>query len=95
MSTTRHGTLTADTVEDVDVLVPDHDTVVVHMVSGTGPIYFTVDGTTPTTGGEGTLIVHANLPVRQIKLSSTAAPDGVLSVKLLSATTDAYCVEVY
>lgn len=95
MSTTRHGTLTADTVETVDVMVPDHGTIVVHMVSGTGPIYFTIDGTTPTAAGEGTLVVHANLPVRQIKLSSTATPNGVLSVKLISATTDAYCVEVH
>ncbi len=45
-----HGTLVADTVSTEDFTVGNAD-VVVHLRSGSGPIYFTVNGTDPEVEG--------------------------------------------
>ena len=62
--------------------------VIVHMRDG-GPIYFTVDGSVPTVGGDDTFVLHTSLPVRTIQIPTTNA----VTVKLISASTDLYSVE--
>lgn len=84
-----HDTLTAATVKTVTLAQKNADHVVVHFISGTGPIYFTVDGATPTVAGDDTYVVHSNLPVRSVQIPTTDSVD----VKLISTTADGYSVE--
>jgi len=85
-----HGQLSAATVATVALTQSNANVIIVHFRSGTGPIYFTVDGSTPTVGGADTFVVHDKLPVRSIRVDTSDAQ----SVKLISATTDFYSVEV-
>lgn len=85
----EHGTLTASTVKTVSLTKGNANAVVVHMVSGTGPIYYTLNGDSPTVGGAETLVVHANLPVRSHQITTGSTQ----TVKLISATADGYSVE--
>lgn len=85
-----HATLTPATVATQTIATSNADEVIVHFVSGTGPIYFTVDGSTPTVGGDDTFIVHSNVPARAVRVPTS---DSVV-VKLISASADGYSVEV-
>jgi len=87
----EHGTLVADTVTTATLATADAYTVVVHMVAGTGPIYYTLDGSTPTVAGDATFVVYASLPARAHPIRESDAP----VVKLISATTDSYAVEAF
>ena len=84
-----HGTLTLTVVSTVNLSQTNANSVAVHFRSGTGPIYFTVDGSTPTVGGADTYVVHANLPVRSVPLPTTDTQQ----IKLISASSDDYSVE--
>jgi len=86
----EHGTLTASTVKTVSLTLANVTSITVHFVSGTGPIYFTVDGSTPTVGGADTYVLHDGLKARSIGINSVDDPD----VKLISATADGYSVEL-
>ena len=84
-----HQTLTANTVASVSLAQTEGDFVLVHLRSGSGPVYFTVDGSTPTVGGANTWVVHSNFPVRSVPVQHSNAQE----VKLISATADAISVE--
>lgn len=85
-----HATLTATVVATQTIATSNADEVIVHFVSGTGPIYFTVDGSTPSVGGDDTYIVHSNVPARAVRIDTADS----VTVKLISATNDGYSVEV-
>lgn len=77
-----HVTLTANTVATV-TLDANYSNVEVLNVDGAAPIYFTVDGTTPTVEGNGcnvlpaaisALTVWAGTQVDTIKLISAGTP---------------------
>lgn len=92
---TRHGTLTgSSTVDTVAITYPNADWVAVIIREGaTGPIYFTVDGSEPTVGGNDTLIVQSvGEHARLVQIPTTAE---TVTVKMVSATADGYTVEVW
>ena len=83
-----HGTLVGATVSTETFTADNADVIVVHFRSGTGPIYFTVDGSTPTVAGADTFVVIAG--ARTIRVPSSDAQ----TVKLISTTADTYSIEV-
>ena len=85
----EHGTLVAATVTTVTLEEANSDLVVVHMTAGSGPVYFTVDGATPTVGGADEYVLHLGLPARSVDIPLSATQ----TVKLISATADGYAVE--
>ena len=87
----EHLTLVISTVSTVTLAVTNADNVVVHMRAGTGPVYYTLDGSTPTVAGDGTYVVYSALPARSHPITTTDAP----VVKLISATADAVSVEAF
>lgn len=86
-----HGTLVGTVVSTESLTVTAGDTVTVGMRSGTGPIYFTVDGTTPTVAGADTFVVgftgYESVTVR-------VPASNAQTVKLISTTADTYSVVV-
>jgi hypothetical protein len=88
----EHGTLSAATVKTVSLTALDAFNIVVHMVSGTGPMYYTIDGSTPTVAGDATFVVYASLPARAHSLGRESDAQ---TVKIISATTDGYAVEAF
>jgi hypothetical protein len=89
VSLSKHATLVASTVDTV-TLTTDRRTVEVAVrapAASSAGIYFTVDGSTPTAGGDNTFWVAgiAGASLRVPSLSTDA-------VKLISATADAYSV---
>ena len=85
------GTLVADTVATESFTQRCADFVVVHMVSGSDPIYFTLDGSTPSVEGANCLVVFAGTPSRSVQIPTADAQE----VKLISAGTPDYTVEVF
>jgi hypothetical protein len=81
-----HQTLTGATVDTVN-LPSDFQSVEVLNRDSTSTIYFTVDGTTPTVAGDGTLVV---LP--GAALSQAVSGAGNTVVKLISSGAAAYSV---
>jgi hypothetical protein len=86
----NHGTLTAATVKAETFTVSNADVIFVHFVSGTGPIYFTVDGSTPSVGGAGTFVVYSGMSSRAVRINTSDAQ----TVKLIATGTPGYSVEV-
>ena len=85
-----HGTTGVATVQTEAFTVDNGDTVLVQMTSGTGPVYVTVDGSTPTVAGTNTAAVVSGTG-RTFKIPTGDAQ----TVKLISATDDGYAVEVW
>lgn len=83
----KHATLVASTVDTIN-LSADHKVVQVHNRDGVSAIYFTVDGTTPTVGGDDILVFPAAIGWVDVPVGDNAA------VKLISAGTPAYSVQV-
>jgi hypothetical protein len=81
----RHGSLTAETVETVNLPV-DADTVEV-LNRGTDDIYFTVTGTNPSVGGNDCEIVTAG---SALEVNRKAA--GHTTVKMVSESAVEYSV---
>lgn len=95
MSKYAHSTLTAATVASV-TLDPGSVSITVTNRAGTGEIYFTVDGTTPTIGGTN---CYVSLGARTV-LAKDAGPSGQFGggpssavVKLISTAALPYSVE--
>lgn len=81
-----HKTLVAATVDTVN-FSRDCDRVEIINRDGTAELYFTTDGTTPTVGGNNTLMLPA-----AIGSYVTTAVGGLSVVKLISAGAPAYSV---
>jgi hypothetical protein len=84
----KHATLVASTVDTV-TLGRDFNEVEILNRDGTAAIYFTVDGSTPTVGGDNALVIPA---VIGSVTESTLDISGTNVVKLISAGTPSYSV---
>lgn len=89
MADPQHVTLTAGQVETVTLSV-DANRVDVCNVDGAAEVYVTVDGTTPTVGGDGSWVLPA--AVGSLELQPRTA--GVTVVKLISSGTPKVSVGV-
>lgn len=81
--TTKHATLVAATVDTLTFASAVSPTIINRSTAGT--IYARVDGSTPTSGGDGTIVITAGAVWR------SHVP--TVTVKLISATADAYSVQ--
>jgi len=82
-----HGTLVAATVTTV-TLDSDHNSVEVMNRSGSAEIFFTVDGTNPTVGGNDCDV----LPAAINSIEAPAFKKGATVVKLISSGTPTFSV---
>ncbi len=84
----KHGALVANTVTTVDFVsgVSSPSAVELRNRSGSGDIYFRVDGTAATVGGDDTYIV---LPGEALTVPT---PSSAVSVSLISSGTPNYSV---
>lgn len=82
-----HLTLTAATVDQV-TLPGNYGRVEVLNRDGSDEIYFTVDGATPTVGGDGTHVLPAQIGAVVVPSSGR----GATVVRLISAGTPAYSI---
>lgn len=87
VTTSKHATLAASTVDTVTLGSSDVDTALIVNVDGAGIIYATGDGTTPTVAGD-------DIPVVVPALAGAFAVVDVVgsAVKLISAGTPKYTV---
>lgn len=90
----KNGTLSAGVETELAFVHPNADYVVVHITSGTGPIFFTVDDTAITSATqENTYICQlAGDRARTVQIKSAGSDP--IKVRLFSATADGYFVEV-
>lgn len=86
-----HATLVASTVDTVTLTNTQIDEVEILNRDGSAEIYFTVDGTAPTVGGNNTNVLPA--AVGSVVVGVRRAAGGVV-VKLISAGTPAYSVGI-
>ncbi len=84
----KHATLVAATVDTVSFVSATAEVEVVNR--GTDDIYYTVDGSTPTVGGDDTYIVRGGEAVGAPKNFVNPL---VAQVKLMSSGSPAYSVE--
>lgn len=86
----HHGTLSASTVDTVDLVDGAYPVLVTNR--GIADIYVRFDGTDPTVGGDNTFIVPAGVT----KQFQVTAPLGAAdrTCKLISSSTPAYSVEI-
>lgn len=83
MAIVKHATLVAATVTTFSTLADGYSHVEVVNVNGADIIYFTIDGTTPTTAGDDCHVLPA---VAGAALTlKDASPGAAPTVKLLSA----------
>lgn len=77
----------------VDTVTFDSEVGQVEVLShdGSSPIYFTVDGSTPTVAGAGTFVLPAAVGALEVPVAYNAA-GGDTAVKLISAGTPTYSV---
>jgi hypothetical protein len=100
VAATDHGTYAHPLAASaVDTVTFAKDLVEVEVTSdGTAAIYFTVDGSTPTVGGQATYELPAQTgvkPVRKVRGPATSPDTHQTVVKLISAATPTYSVLGY
>lgn len=81
-----HETLAMNTVDTVEFDVADREIEVLNRV-GTDEIYFTIDGTTPTVGGENCYVLPAAMGSLKVPVRASTTV-----VKLISASACEYSV---
>lgn len=89
MADPQHATLVANTVKTITLAV-DANKVNICNVDGASAVYVTVDGTTPTVGGDGSWVLPA--AIGDLELEVTGPGNTV--VKLISAGTPKVSVGV-
>lgn len=89
MADPQHATLTANTMKTITLAV-DANKVNICNVDGAAAVYVTVNGATPTVGGDGAWVLPAT--VCDLELDVTGPGNTV--VKLISAGTPAVSVGV-
>lgn len=89
MADPQHVTLTANTVKTVTLAV-DANKVNICNVDGAAEVYVTVDGTTPTVGGDGAWVLPAAIGDLELEVVGP----GNTVVKLISAGTPRVSVGV-
>lgn len=87
MAVRKHGTLVASTV--ATVTVAGNAEFIEVMARGTGDIFFTVNGTTPTVAGDDTFAVAGAGGYVRLRNNER---DGSIDVKLISSGTPGYSV---
>lgn len=93
----RHGTLAISTVATVTMNFTQYGggrSVRVVNRSGTGVIWYTIDGSTPVAAANDTLLVDANITANDHKLGPADGAETV-TVKLISTAALDYSVFVY
>lgn len=93
MARTKHGTLSASSVATQSLTRPSGTRAVgvVRVINrGADDIYVSVDGSTPTVAGDDTWVVGAGAA----RLVEAGDASGTVTVKLISAGTPAYSVEL-
>ena len=86
-----HNTLTATTVDTI-TLSAQYVRVEVLNRSSTGDIFVTLDGSTPTVGGNDTYVVPATGVGTFVNPANTSQPPTSTVVKLISSGTPSYSV---
>jgi hypothetical protein len=86
-----HNTLAATTVDTI-TLTAQYNRVEVLNRSATGDIFVTLDGSTPTVGGNDTFVVPATGVGNFVNPASTSQPPTSTVVKLISSGTPSYSV---
>lgn len=86
-----HNTLTATTVDTI-TLSAQYVRVEVLNRSATGDIFVTLDGSTPTVGGNDTYVVPATGVGTFVNPANTSQPPTSTVVKLISSGTPSYSV---
>jgi hypothetical protein len=81
MAHTKHVTLVADTVATVALADPSRNKVYVTNRHATAEAFATVDGATPTVGGDDTALIRPNAT------TALLVPAGAVSLKLISSGT--------
>lgn len=89
MANPQHVTLTADTVATV-TLDRGAGLVEVLNVDGAAAVYFTLDRSTPTVGGNGCHVLPA--AIGSVEVSAAVAGNSIAVVKLISSGTPAVSV---
>jgi hypothetical protein len=89
MAHTKHVTLVATTVATVTLDDTSQDKVYVTNKHATSEIYATVDGSTPTVGGDDTFLCPA------ARTTVLLTPSGATSVKLISSGTPTVTVSAH
>ena len=89
MADPQHATLVASTVKTITLAV-DANKVNICNVDGSAEVYITVDGTTPSIGGDGAWVLPA--AIGDLELEVTGPGNTV--VKLISAGTPKVSVGV-
>ena len=84
MANPQHVTLTANVVATVTLDAGAHLVEVLN-VDGEGAVYFTIDRSTPTVGGNGCHVVPG--AIGHLELPPVAAGDAISVVKLISTGT--------
>ena len=100
IATTRHGTLTADTVATVSITgVTSLEGITVYNVDGTDEIYLTLahsgaTAATPTVRGNGTIPLLAQLGFGFTQDYGIDPHSGAIQVKLISNGTPEYSIVI-
>lgn len=84
MANPQHVTLTATTVATVTLDSPASMVEVLN-VTGTAAVYLTFDGSTPTVGGQGCVVLPA--AIGSVEIRPVAPGDAIAVVKLISSGT--------
>lgn len=85
-----HQTLSASEIDTVTVTEPQIDIELTNR-TGTSEIYFTIDGSDPTVGGESCFVLPAAVCSRVVSSDKFNTPTAL--IKLISAGAEAYSVE--
>lgn len=91
VNTAKHATVAVAGTDETVNFSGNVQSVEVMCRDGAAEIYFTIDGTTPTVGGDDTYVVPASAGAA-LRVGS---PPGTDVVKLISSGTPAYSVTGY
>lgn len=89
MAHTKHVTLVATTVATVAIDDPGQDRVFVTNRHATLEAFASVDGSTPTVGGDDTFLIPA------MRTTQLYVPAGAASIKLISSGTPSITVSAH
>ena len=91
----KSGVLVAQTVTTVNFTVPAGRHAYVRIIEGQGPVFFTVDGTEPTIGGDRCYVTTRDEQPRMVRIHEYNDPRGdTQTIKMICLTSPDYHIEV-
>ena len=91
----KTGVIVAQTVTTVNFTVPAGRHAFVRVIEGQGPLYFTVDGTDPTLGGDRCYVTTRDEQPRMVRIHEHNDSRGdTQTLKLICFTSPTYHIEV-